>query len=159
MKIALLLVSMTLAAAAPSIAQQKSEGRNLAELAFDSVDTQGRGYVDQGAMDAFGEDIRYSMDANDDGKITLDEWTGWDFGYALLAEQLGKELAYQTAMKIVFAVQDRDGDGEISRVEWRKAGIRDFRRADLNDDAILTKEEFLNGFLITSAIKAALKPE
>ena len=40
-----------------------------------------------------------------------------------------------------------------------RRGIRDFRRADLNDDAILTKEEFPNGFLITSAIKAALKPE
>ena len=84
---------------------------------------------------------------------------GWDFGYSVLAEELGKGLAYRTAMKIVFAVQDRDGNGEISRIEWRKAGLRDFRRADLNDDAVLTKEEFLNGFLVTTAIKAALKPE
>ena len=147
------------AIASPAFSETKTEGRQLAELAFESVDETGRGYVDQGQMSNFGEDIRVSMDANDDGKITQDEWLGWDFGFSNIAETENKELAYRTALRVVFSFQDRDGNGEISGAEWRKAATRDFQQADLNGDALLDKGEFLGGFPVINAIKAALKPE
>ena len=118
MKTSVILTAMALVAAAPLVAQEKTEGRKLAELAFDSVDVNGRGYVDQGDMDDFGEDIRYSMDANDDGKITLDEWMGWDFGYSVLAEELGKGLAPQIDSRI--RIGHGMGDNERAGVKPRR---------------------------------------
>lgn len=151
-----IIIAVTIAS--PVFSQAKTEGRQLAELTFESVDEAGRGYVDQGQMSNFGEDIRVSMDANDDGKITQDEWLGWDFGFSNIAETQNKELAYRTALRVVFSFQDRDGNGEISGTEWRKAASRDFQQADLNGDALLDKNEFINGFPVINAIKAALKP-
>lgn len=155
------ILTATIAAmiiASPVCAETKTEGRQLAELTFGAVDEAGRGYVDQGQMSNFGEDIRVSMDANDDGKITEDEWLGWDFGFSNIAETENKELAYRTALRVVFRFQDRNGDGEISGTEWRKAAARDFQQADLNGDALLDESEFINGFPVINAIKAALKP-
>ncbi len=53
---------------------------------------------------------------------------------------------------------DLDGDGEVTARENRKARAADFLRADLNNDAILDKNEFINGFSVFVALKAALKP-
>lgn len=41
----------------------------------------------------------------------------------------------------------------------RHAMIADFRREGTNDDAILTEDEFLKGFTIIVAMKAALRPD
>lgn len=83
----------------------------------------------------------------------------WDFGFSLVAEEQNKVLAYRTALKVVFSFYDRNGDGGITQTEHRKAVISDIQRADLNNDAVLSKSEFLGGFSILVAIRATLKPE
>ena len=43
--------------------------------------------------------------------------------------------------------------------EMRLAMIADLKRADQNDDAVLTKEEFIAGFPIIVAMRAAIRPD
>lgn len=135
------------------------DGKALAELSFESVDVKGKGHVDQGDMEAMRQTVFASMDADDSKSIELPEMLGWGFGFQNIAETDDKLLAYNTALKVVFSFWDRNGDGKISNTEHRKAIISDFNRADLNSNAILEKEEFIQGFSVLVAIRAALKPE
>lgn len=154
---AALFASAALTAPA-AFAEEKSEGKQLAEMSFTSVDQQGKGYVHVGDMEAFRSDVFVSMDYDDSNGISLDEFLNWDIGFDLLAEEADKAEAYKTAMKIVFAFWDLNNDGVISESEHRKSIAADFARADLNSDAILTETEFLNGLSIMVAVRAAMKP-
>ena len=159
MKLLSLTALATLIGIAPALSQTPSEGRRLAELAFVSVDSNGNGSVDMGESHNFGGDVFVSMDADDNDRVSEAEFLDWGFGYQNLAEDVDKELAYRTALRVVFSFWDRNVDGEISRTEQRVASNRDFRRADVNGDALLSEKEFLNGFSIIVATRIALKPE
>lgn len=152
-------VVLSMMVSAPALAQQVPEGRALAELSFDSVDAAGKGYLDQGDMEAARRDIFSSMDADNSNTLELSEFLQWSFGFQNIAEDEKKLLAYQTALKVVYSFWDRNGDGKITGTEHRKSVIDDFNRADLNNNAILEKNEFIGGFSVLVAIRAALKPE
>lgn len=143
----------------PAFPQSMPEGHRLAELTFESVDQAGRGFIDQGNMEALRADIFISQDSDENGRISESEMLGWDFGFSNIAEEEDKVLAYRTALRVVFSFWDRNGDGEISETEHRQAVVADFQRADLNNDAVLTEDEFVQGFSVLVAIRAALKPE
>ncbi|UZD90310.1 EF-hand domain-containing protein [Cognatishimia activa] len=142
-----------------SLAQDVPEGQRLAELAFENIDVHGNGYIHQGDVEEFRESLFVSMDQDDNGKLNLEEWMGWDYGFRILAEENDRVLAYETALKVMFAVADRNGDELVSKTEHRKNSLAGFERADLNGDAILTEDEYLGGFTVLVAIRAALKPE
>lgn len=158
MKTALLAAAMIIALAPAAHAEESSPGRDLAETAFMGLDQGDRGYLDMGQVSNFGGDVFVSMDADESGRIDLDEFRAWDFGMRQIAEERGAEESYDAALRVVHAVWDRDGDGEITRSEHRQAVLFDFQRADTNNDAVLDKDEFLGGFLINIAIRAALAP-
>lgn len=152
--------SIALAASPPTFAQKaKNEGRLTAELTFASIDTAGKGFIHQGDLEIFRSDVFASMDSNDDRRLSYEEFSLWDPGFSSIAERKGIADAYTTATKIVFAVWDRNGDGEMTTAEMRFAMNADFRRADLNDDAVLSENEFLQGFLIIVAARAAIRPD
>ena len=153
---AVFLGVVTVGLVQPVYAQQ---GKALAEMSFDSIDTKGKGYLDQGDMEEARKGIFSSMDADENKSIELSEMLAWDFGFQNIAEDQNKQLAYTTALKVVFSFWDRNGDGKITNTEHRKAILRDFERADLNDNAVLEKSEFIGGFSMLVAIRAALKPE
>ena len=153
------LILFTAALAVPGLANaQTGEGRDLARLAFKSVDQDEKGYIDQGEYTMFGNDVFVSMDYDDNDKLSLGEFLSWGFGMEQVAEAAGRAEAYETAMRVVFAFWDRNGDGEISKTEFRQSASADFRRADFNNDAVLTEEEFLSGFSINIASRAAINP-
>ncbi len=152
-----LSLAATLTAPTATLADE-SEGRRLAELAFASVDSADRGFIDMGEFSNFGGDVFISMDADENGKLSLDEFMGWDYGMLPLAEERGRVAAYETALRVIFAFWDRNRDGEISKTEHRKSMNSDFQRADADNDAVLTKDEFLNGFSVMVALRAALDP-
>lgn len=155
-----LAASITLAASPPTLAQEATnEGRLTAELTFSSIDTASKGFIHQGDLEIFRSDVFASMDSNDDKKLSYEEFSLWDPGFSSIAESKGIADAYTTATKIVFAVWDRNGDGEMTTAEMRFAMNADFRRADLNDDAVLSENEFLQGFLIIVAARAAIRPD
>lgn len=154
-----LAASLIMLIASAAAAEEKTEGRLTAELTFGSIDLQGDGYVDQGEMERFRSDVFISMDTSDDGKVVYGEFKDWDPGFSAIAAAENKLDAYVTATKILFSFWDRDGDGEMSQAEMRFAVIADFRRADLNDDALLTEAEFLRGFSAIVAMRAAIRPD
>ncbi|MGB0958970.1 MAG: hypothetical protein ACPGVK_01865 [Halocynthiibacter sp.] len=153
-----LALTLPLAIATGATADTKQEGRDLAALSFESIDTAQRGYVDLGEILGQRDAVFVSMDADDSGKITEDEFTSWGYGFQTLAQDEDKELAYLTALRVVFGFWDRNHDGNLTEAEHRKAVTTDFQRADVNGDAILNAEEFFNGFSVMSAIRTALKP-
>lgn len=147
------------ALAAPvSALAQSGEGRDLAKLAFQSVDTAERGYIDQGEFTNFGSEVFVSMDYDENNKLSLGEFLAWGIGLEQVAEDAGRAEAYETAMRVVFAFWDRDGDNEITRKEHRQSLLADFRRADADNDALLTEDEFLLGFSVNIAARAAINP-
>lgn len=145
---------------APSFADQtKTEGRETAELTFASIDRGAKGFVHQGDLEAFRSDVFVSMDADDNRKLTYTEFSAWDPGFSVIAAKENKTDAFITATKIIFSIWDRNADGHITEAEMRFAMASDFRRADVNDDAILSEDEFLNNFAIIVAMRAAIRPD
>jgi len=145
--------------AAPTLlAAQDSEGRRLALLAFSQLDTAERGYIDQGDFTTFGSDVFFSMDYDESESLSLNEFINWDYGMLPLAQENGREDAYYTALRVVFAVWDRNGDNVISKTEHRQSLNVDFQRADTDNDAVLTSDEFTSGFSIMVALRAAIDP-
>ncbi|MCV6546378.1 MAG: hypothetical protein OIF56_03675 [Cohaesibacter sp.] len=140
-------------------AAELGEGRRLAELAFKSADTADRDFIDFGEFITFGSDVFAAKDGNDDNKLTLEEFMNFDYGMQAVAEEKGRTASFDTALRVLFAFRDRNRDGLISITENRKSLDVDFRRADTDHDTVLTKEEFLNGFSVIMALKAAIAPE
>lgn len=159
MKHLLLAASITAIGMTPAFAQSASEGSQLAELSFEAVDRSENGFIDMGESHNFGGDVFVSMDADENDRLSEGEFLDWGYGFENLAEDHDKELAYRTALRVVFSFWDRDGDGEISRAEHRISVNRDFQRADLDGDALLSQAEFLGGFSVMVAIRVALKPD
>lgn len=120
---------LVLASSTASVAQsdEKTPGRELAEIIFGSMEISPTSGADMGEFVSFGSDIFVSMDYDDNGSVNLEEFTTWDFGFNFIAEDEGQQRAYETAQKIVFAVWDHDGDGDISQREYHKSMVSDFR--------------------------------
>ena len=137
----------------------ETDGHVTAKLTFASIDQHSKGYIHQGDLEIFRDSVFAGMDKNEDGAVTYPEFRSWDPGFSYLAEEKGKVENYNTAIRVVFAFWDRDGDGKISTAEMRHAMNADMRRADLNDDAVLTEDEFLKGFTIIVAVRAAFRPD
>ena len=135
---------------------EATPGRELAELIYGSIEDNPTGAADMGEFVNFGQDIFVSMDSDESGSVDPNEFTEWDFGFNFIAEDQGQERAYETAQKILFAIWDHDGDSEIARQEYHKSMVWDFRRADTDDDAFLTRDEFLSGYVVNLAYRAAL---
>ncbi len=154
--LAALTLSALIAAPLALPAQEVNEGRRLAETMFESLDGSNRGFVDMGEYSTFGADIFFSMDTDQDTRISLDEFMSWDFGMRMVAEERDRVAAYETALRVVFAFWDRNGDGLISRTEHRQSLAQDFQRADIDNDAVLSRDEFLSGFSVNVALRAAL---
>ncbi len=155
----MIAAALSLTVLSPVMAQaEMTEGRRLSELAFTSIDESKRGHIDQGQFWNFGQDVFVSMDSNEDKALSLAEFLSWGYGMEQLAEKAGRTDAYETALRVVFAFWDRNGDGKISQTEHRQSLMADFRRADLDNDAWLTKEEFTTGYTVMIALRAAINP-
>jgi EF hand len=59
-----------------------------------------------------------------------------------------------------FAELDKDGDGQVSMAEWRRAGkdIEEFQKYDRNDDGLLTPQEVLRQEALAKAGATGYEP-
>ncbi|MGJ3265498.1 MAG: hypothetical protein ACFE0R_19945 [Salinarimonas sp.] len=153
------LVSIPAAALAQDVAEPGAKGRTVGETIFSTMAAEGREAIHAGDLERFRDSVFVGMDHDEDGVVTYPEFAAWDPGFAIVAEEVGRSDAYTTASKIVFAVWDRDGDGGLTAPEMRFAMAADFRRADLDDNALLTRDEFIQGFLVMVAMRAAIRPD
>lgn len=150
----LLCLVMTSVAAG---AEERMSVKKLEEMGFAAVDAENRGHVNIGAIEAYRKLVFYSMDSDEDKKVTLNEYLNWNLGGSLIAERAGKKDLYTAARKVIFYYRDSNADGVLTEAEHRNSIIRDFRRADRNGDGLLSKKEFTQHFSELAAIKAALK--
>ncbi|MER7703338.1 oxygenase MpaB family protein [Kitasatospora sp. NPDC097605] len=108
------------------------------------------------AFEAWWEQLRTSMDADGDGRISREEYVaatlaGCDRDPAYL------EGGLLPALRAVFAAADTDGDGLLDFAEYRVLfdGRRvhpaelshGFRQLDTDGDGVITAAEFLRGFV------------
>lgn len=149
-------ILLSLASVALADAHKATPGRDLAELIFGSFEGDQADTADMGQFVAFGKDIFVSMDYDEDGTIDSEEFGNWDFGFNFIAEDSGEQRAFETAQKVIFAIWDQDANGQIDKSEYNKSMVVDFRRADTNDDAFLSREEFLSGYIVVLAYRAAI---
>lgn len=143
----------------PVQAQTTEPGRALAETLFATMDQTGRGAIHAGDLEGFRDSVFAGMDRDQSRGVTYDEFAAWDPGFRQIAAEAGRESEYVTASRVVFAFWDRDGDGTMTEPEMRGAMNADFRRADLDDDGLLTEVEFIQGFPIMVAMRAAIRPD
>ncbi|AGI69193.1 hypothetical protein OAN307_c37340 [Octadecabacter antarcticus 307] len=139
--------------------EQGIEGRAVGETIFDSLDANRRATIHVGDIEKFRASVFSGMDYDTNGKVTYTEFSGWDPGFARVAEAEGRSDAYTTAPKIIFAFWDRNGDGDLTQPEMRSSLSSDVRRADFDDDGLLTRAEFIQGFPLMAAMRAAIRPD
>ncbi len=151
-------LALLLALPVGAVAQTEAPtpGRELAELVYGSIEDNPMGTADMGEFVNFGRDIFVSMDYDESGTIAFGEFTEWDFGFNFIAEDEGQQRAYEAAQRILFSFWDRDASGEISENEYHQSMVSDFSRADTDNDAFLTRDEFLSGYIINVAYRAAI---
>lgn len=160
----LLAISMLMSLSTTSMAQTTddglgAQGRVVGETIFATIASGDRDAFHTGDLEVFRASVFGGMDYNGDHRVTHEEFSQWDPGFAAIAQELGRSEAYVTASKIVFAFWDRDGSGELVEPEMRFAMTADFRRADLDDDGLLSREEFIQSFPIMVAMRAAIRPD
>ena len=137
---------------------QATEGRLLSEKLFVQIAGSPTAFLDQGAFTNYGSDVFAAMDYDQNNSVTLGEFLVFDTGMRPLAEEKGRLASHETAMRVVFAFWDRDGDGALGRTELIRSLGYDFQRADQNSDARLNQDEFLHGFTLIVALRAAINP-
>jgi len=132
-----------------------AEVNEEADKVFRVLDRNGDGVLEAAEMTTKLRDDRLRVDADGNGRIDKDEYrahfqrriaTGADAITAKAAEQNGKVTGSpaKSTMPDWFAGLDADKDGQLALSEWRKAGraINLFLEMDLDDDGLLTKEEY-----------------
>ncbi|UWR42389.1 signal transduction protein [Phaeobacter inhibens] len=156
-----LLLTLIAPVAAPLAAQstETTPGQELSDLIFGSIGDGSTAEIDMGQFVDFGRSIFTSIDSNEDGAIAQGEFIEWDFGFEFIADEKGRQQAFQAARNILFANWDRNSDGTIDLREYHRAMAWDYRRADTNDDAFLSREEFLRGYTVIKTYRAALSEQ
>lgn len=144
---------------APALAESLSEGFSVAKMTFESIDADGDGQVTSEDMGTFAESIFLGMDYDKNSKVTFDEFSDWDIGFGIAAENEGGPQAFTIANRILFGFWDVNADGEMTPEEFSKAGAMDFQRADVNGDMLVDEREYLLGYSVNIVMRGAIRPD
>ncbi len=159
MKTIALAMAIGAVSATAAFADLNAQGpsKELALRVFYSREANKHGMNDMGDFTNIGKEIFASMDTGNKEILIFDELASWDFGLNAIAEEAGKQDQYRVAQRILFAMWDRDADGEIGRSEYNRSVVDDFRRADLNNNVFLTEEEFMTAYIVIHAYRPAIR--
>ncbi|MEM9105244.1 MAG: hypothetical protein AAGC96_06275 [Pseudomonadota bacterium] len=137
---------------APALAQ--SSGKELTQITFASTDQNGDGALSVSEMSEMAQNITVSMDADEDMSVSLSEFMEWDFGFHYLAEQEDGDEGYAAVKRIMFALHDLNSDGAIDPTETRITTFWSFSRADLDNDRLLSEDEYFSAWMPVLLMKA-----
>ncbi len=147
--------------AGPVLATPQMDTHDSAKAVGDmfaqSIDVDLDGAISRRELIDFGDQVFVSVDQNADGMIVLEELQTWQFGLADLAEFRGRDQAYLTSMAIVFDVMDRNNDQSVSPSEYERATLVSADYANVNGDDLLTREEYLEGYIFNIAMRNAFQ--
>ncbi|QPH54812.1 EF-hand domain-containing protein [Pontivivens ytuae] len=143
----------------PALAQtlpQHDAGRAMGENFAQRIDADTDGIIGEGELLSFGEGVFASIDTDGDGTVSLAEMRDWRYGMADLAEFRERTQAYETSIAVLFDMFDRNNDGSVSVAEHEHALRMSSRYADLDEDGVLSWDEYLEGFIFNIAMRNAL---
>lgn len=147
----------SLAIAFPSVAQENGWS-DLSGLAFAAIDDNENGTVTETEFSSFGDNVFVSMDYDNSNALSLSEFYNWGFGMHNAAEDANRKYAFKTAMRVVYSLWDLNADNQVTMDEYKQSLGFEFLRADLDQDKMLSKDEYLAGFSIVVAAQAAIDP-
>jgi len=101
----------------------QSDSPDDLETAFDEVDLNNDGVIDEYEFRQRMTEVFFFKDVDRDGFLTTDEVDGID--------------------DAAFAAADTDGDGRLSLAEYLEARMADFHSADVDGEGVLTRDEVL----------------
>ncbi len=142
----------------PLWAQDNDTAKGLAEAQFKQTDENGDGNVTLIEYAMQGENIFVSMDTDENGTVSLQEFVSWDYGIEELAEDMNKTQAYQGARSVLFNEADENADGELTLGEMDLFMASDFVNCDANRDGYIDMTEYLNNSYVNQAFRSALMP-
>ena len=137
----------------------KSKGEHFAMREFDKIDIGKKGHLDTRDIENYRTNIFIAMDTDGSNDLVLNEFTDIDYGFFEAADKTNSRSAYDTALKTIFLLWDRDGNGKVSESEHRYASNKDFERIDINHNNIIEETEYLNGFSFLVAVRSALQTD
>ena len=154
-------VGLIYPAASMALARLTRNVKNISEARqmFSILDKNGDGLISKEEMRSFGnkfnaeeiEAIFAIGDINNDGEIDIDEFVGVMCPTAsTVVARVSKNYKSLDDIKNGFRQLDRDGDGQISKVEMASAGLNEqqvnaiFKIGDSNNDGQIDLEEFIS---------------
>jgi Ca2+-binding EF-hand superfamily protein len=156
MKALTLLTIAALALASWAAAQDLRPDQRLAERQFADIDQDDDGRLTPEEFAAYGDLVFVSMDSDESGSLDEPEFLGWGFGMQNLADAAGTRQGYDTALRLVFDLWDRDNDGAVLLDEQRDAQGMAFAFADADEDGGLGQAEFADNYVLNIALRTAL---
>lgn len=159
MKTTLLATAFLTSLAFTSAANAQENWKEISGLAYGSIDDDGSRAVTMEEFSSFGDDVFVSMDDDGSSSLSLGEFYNWGFGMHDAAKDTGQTEAFRTAMRVVFALWDRNADNQVTSEEYQQSLAFEFARADLDQDEALSEGEYLAGFSVVVAAQAAIHPQ
>ena len=111
---------------------------------FGIVDADSDGVISDAEAAANREELFITMDADEDGALTLEEYRAIGSGPGpMMAGVEGPfHVQAQERKAAAFTAMDSDGDSGVSQREWMAAGQQRFAAADQDGDGTVTVWEF-----------------
>jgi Ca2+-binding EF-hand superfamily protein len=136
------LVALGALSPRPAIAADEPyAGVEILRGLFASYDYSRDGRITPREFNVFTEVAFVSMDTDANERVSREEFMAWDPGFANLAEQRGKEQAFNSAKREAFRAWDRDGNGNLDAIEMSVNGAHDFIIADEDRNGSLSPGE------------------
>ncbi len=111
---------------------------------FAIIDADSDGTISDAEAAANHEEVFVTMDADEDGALTREEYLAVSFGPGpMMTDGRGRLREQALARKAAnFAEMDGDGDDSVTQREWMAAGEDRFVASDHDGDGVVTVWEF-----------------
>lgn len=126
---------------------------------FNSADLNQSGFLTRAEAVAFVNLSLISQDADEDGRLSLEEFKAWDAGFLAVATARGAEDHYQAAKEELFKAWDSNGDGYLVFAEYDTGIARDFAATPKQDENHISQQEFANVGFVKFLAEAAEQPD
>lgn len=137
------LVAVLAATSADVTLAQGGGGQGMKDR-FETIDADGDGRISGGEAAEWRETVFLTMDANEDGQLTLEEYMSIQLGRGADPEQRGPRYDEKQAEKeAAFTAMDSEGEGAVTREQFLQAGEAEFKAADADGDGYVTLPEFV----------------
>lgn len=133
-----------LVAVSPALAFAQGGGGQGMMDRFQVIDADGDGRMSAAEAAEWRETVFVTMDSDDDGQLTREEYMAIQLGKGADPDQRGPRFEEKQAEKdAAFTEMDADGDGFVTRAQFLEAGAQKFADADADGDGFVTVPEFI----------------